>query len=108
MSKVTLKIIDFDAEMERVKREVKEIANEDIRSKIEYATETLKVVTPVDTGEARAGWTSKVIPEMDGTVGGTIVNPVDHIVPLNNGHSKQAPKFFIEQVLTRIGILTPN
>jgi hypothetical protein len=35
-----------------------------------------------------------------------LINEVDHIGPLNNGHSKQAPKLFIEQVLSTIGLIT--
>jgi hypothetical protein len=50
----------------------------------------LKQATPVDTGEAQAGWYVE---------GKTIKNDVEHIIPLNNGHSQQAPKHFIEQTL---------
>ena len=58
--------------------------------------------------EIRAGWRSNVIKDSRGRfLGGTILNQVEHISALNNGHSKQAPKYFIEQVLLTIGILTP-
>jgi hypothetical protein len=57
----------------------------------------LRETTPVDTGEARDGW---YIDEK-----GNLVNEVDHISKLNDGHSKQAPAFFIEQtLLTRKGV----
>ena len=46
--------------------------------------------TPVDTGEAAAGW------HRDGN---TIVNDVDHIENLNEGSSEQAPAYFIEKTL---------
>ena len=47
--------INFKAEMERVERELLEIAEADIEGRIDFAVDTLQVVTPVDTGEARRG-----------------------------------------------------
>ena len=56
----------------------------------------LKDATPVDTGEARAGWKSE---------GSTIVNEVEHIRYLNEGSSEQAPAYFVEKtLLTQKGI----
>ena len=46
--------------------------------------------------------------ENDGYLAGEIVNEVEHIVYLNNGHSQQAPRYFIEQVLVTVGVLTPD
>ncbi len=43
--------------------------------------------TPVDTGRAKAGWALDVRPEMT-----IIYNNVEYIVPLEYGHSKQAPQ----------------
>jgi len=106
--KANVKVINFAQEMARVKREVKRLGNSKIEDKIDYATATLKQVTPVDTGEARAGWKNLHYQGLDGYTEGKIFNPVDHIEHLNNGSSKQAPKYFIEQVLMTIGIITPN
>jgi hypothetical protein len=53
--------------------------------------QALKDNTPVDTGEARDGWYL----DKDGN----IVNEVEHIEALNDGHSKQAPEYFIEKTL---------
>lgn len=50
--KANVKVINFAQEMARVKREVKRLGNSKIEDKIDYATATLKQVTPVDTGEA--------------------------------------------------------
>lgn len=108
MSKISLEVVNFKEELERVEREVKALANSEIEARIEYATETLRIVTPVDTGEARSGWENENRTGLDGYTESYISNEVDHIVYLNNGHSKQAPKYFIEQVLTKIGLLTPN
>lgn len=49
----------------------------------------LKLVTPVDTGEARGGWTATTPTKP--FENGTVENNVPHIVPLWNGHSSQAP-----------------
>lgn len=54
-----------------------------------HAEETMKEyvqATPIDTGEARSGYTHEV-----NSGGYVITNEVDHIVTLNEGHSKQAP-----------------
>jgi hypothetical protein len=106
-SKISLEIVNFKQEMARVEREVERLANQDIKTKVEFATQTLKVVTPVDTGEARAGWENNTYMGLDGFLDGSIINDVDHIQELNKGSSQQAPKYFIEQVLVKVGVLTP-
>jgi len=106
-TRISLEIVNFEQEMARVEREIERLANKDIKSRVEFAVDTLKVVTPVDTGEARGGWENKTYMAPDGYLDGTISNDVDHIVQLNKGSSKQAPKYFIEQVLMKIGIITP-
>lgn len=60
----------------------------------------LKERTPVDTGEARDGW------QIDQK--GNIVNPVEHIAALNNGHSNQAPAHFVEQTVISFEKVVPN
>jgi hypothetical protein len=59
----------------------------------------LKDATPVDTGEARDGWVLE---------GDSLVNRVDHIETLNQGHSKQAPTYFIEQTLLANSDIKPS
>jgi len=108
MTKISVEVVNFGREMERVRDEVRRLGNSSIKEKISHATKTLRIVTPVDTGEARLGWKSKHYRGLDGYTEGTISNDVDHIEFLNNGSSKQAPKYFIEQVLMTIGIITPN
>jgi len=107
-TKISLEVVNFKKEMERVRQEVKNLANLEIEDKIKHATNTLRVVTPVDTGKARSGWDSNYTKGIDGFVDGKIFNNVEYIDVLNKGHSKQAPRYFIEQVLMTIGILTPN
>lgn len=106
--KVSLEVINFEQEMERIEKEVFELGNAEITKRILYATAQLKIVTPVDTGEAREGWLQVVERSSRGKfLSGTIINNVDHISHLNNGHSQQAPRYFIEQVLSTIGLITP-
>jgi len=108
MTKISMEIVNFNKEMKRVEQEVKRFANDDLKGRINFATETLKIVTPVDTGKARKGWKSEIKKDIDGYIDGEIANNVEYIDVLNRGHSKQAPKYFIEQTLSKIGIITPN
>jgi hypothetical protein len=64
----------------------------------QIAQDTLEIAkskTPIDQGQARAGWRLEGAGSLAGiTVSATnyrIVNRVPHIVPLENGRSKQAP-----------------
>ena len=104
---VSLELINFKQELKRIEEEVKALGNLEIEKRIDYAVDNLRVVTPVDTGEARSGWVSRKYKDSDKLIEALIINEVEHISVLNNGHSKQAPRYFIEQVLTKIGILTP-
>jgi len=61
--------------------------------------ESLKEATPVDTGNARDGWRIE---------DGKIVNDVEYISSLNEGHSKQAPSHFIEQTVLNTTGVKPN
>lgn len=100
---ISLDVVNFKQEIQRIQKEAEEIAKEGVGEQAKYATEQLRVVTPVDTGEARSGW--RLEDERNAFL---IINDVEHIVYLNNGHSQQAPKYFIEQVLSTIGLITPN
>lgn len=104
---VSLEIVNFRQEMDRIEKEVFDAGNTEITKRILYATAQLKIVTPVDTGEAREGWLHVVVRSSRGKfLSGTILNGVEHISALNSGHSQQAPKYFIEQVLSTIGLIT--
>jgi hypothetical protein len=105
--KVSLEVVNFDEELKRIEREVNNIANPEIRKLVEFGTQQLKVVTPVDTGKARRGWDNRMVLSLKGQLmSATIFNPVEYIDRLNRGHSKQAPSYFIEQTLSTIGLLT--
>jgi len=66
----------------------------------QMAKDTLDVAksnTPIDQGQARRGW------RLEGTgQGRRIVNRVSHIVPLENGHSKQAPNGILGPTIREI------
>ncbi len=53
------------------------------------ADRNLKLATPVDNGDARAGWTATTPTKP--FENGKVENNVEYIVPLWNGHSPQAP-----------------
>jgi hypothetical protein len=69
------------------------------KKRVEAVTK-LRDETPIDTGEARDGW------RIDEN--GNIVNDVEHITPLNDGHSQQAPAFFIEKTLLSLRGIRPR
>lgn len=111
-NKISLDVVNFKQELKRIENEISEIGEIELHERIDYAVDQLQIVTPVDTGEARKGWQKekeqfRISKSLYEDVG-TIKNPVEHIVYLNQGTSKQAPKYFIEQVLSRIGLITPN
>jgi len=104
-----MEVVNFKEELKRIEREVFELGKLEIHDQIDYATEQLKIVTPVDTGEARRGWKNKKYTSiLTGAQAGLITNEVEHIEYLNQGSSKQAPKYFIEQTLIKIGVLTSD
>ena len=107
-NKISMEVVNFRQELKRIEEEVLFQGNLRIHDRIDYATNQLRIVTPVDTGKARKGWYNKKNYSIYGTASGEINNDVEYIEELNRGHSKQAPKYFIEQVLSTIGLITPN
>jgi hypothetical protein len=61
----------------------------------------LREATPIDTGEAKDGWKLERAVSVDDIA--HIENAVGHIGFLNDGHSQQAPRYFVEQTLMRLG-----
>jgi hypothetical protein len=92
--------------MKDLEKEVFRIASDDLEFKVRFATDTLRKVTPVDTGNARSSWENEILFK-DGAVDeAEITSDADYMVFLNDGSSRQAPAFFIEQVLMTIGVIT--
>lgn len=102
--KLTTKV-DFKTELERIKKEVKQESNQTVEARTEFATDALRRVTPIDTGYARSRWTYTIEKDALGNTVGLIDNDAPYIGRLNQGSSKQAPKYFIEQTLIAIGEL---
>ena len=71
-----------------------------VRTRSTEMIQALKDETPVDTGEARAGWRTVTTSK-----GFKVINDVEHIVDLNEGSSQQAPSNFIEYTLMKFGKL---
>ncbi len=70
-----------------VRKVVRQEEQKVVESVLAKMVQNLAAATPIDTGEARAGWTI--------TKSG-IVNNVGHVSELNEGSSQQAPARFIE------------
>lgn len=102
---INLDVVDFNKEINRIEREVENLALETIHDRLDYAKDQLVIVTPVDTGKARSGWGVIKSKTIFGSQVGEIFNNVEYISYLNNGHSKQAPEFFIEKVLLKVGLI---
>ena len=102
---VSLEIVNFEEELRRVEREVYEQGETEVKARIAGAVNTLREVTPVDTGRARDGWFKKRIFSLYGYVGEDIINNVEYVPILNRGTSKQAPSNFIERVLMKYELI---
>jgi hypothetical protein len=69
------------------------IVEKDLDNKIKDCLNALERATPIKTGKAKAGWRR---------VDRSIINNVDYIDQLNQGASKQAPRFFVERALEQV------
>jgi hypothetical protein len=86
-----------------INAKVKSTARKGEAEKASEIKNKLVSATPVDTGEAKAGW--RLNKEIKGF---SISNDVDHIGPLNSGSSKQAPSRFIEKTVLSVPGVKPN
>ena len=103
---VSLEVVDWNLAMRELEKEVYQRASEDLAEKVLFATSTLREVTPVDTGKARASWENEIVFKNGKVDEAEITSDAEYMGFLNNGSSKQAPPFFIEQVLMTIGVIT--
>jgi len=117
---------EFDRGIRELRAEIKKVVVETVKKTALRVNQTIILATPVDTGRARANWIATVgfgnaikVDDVDPTGGATIskntqtiitakeelemeihlTNNLDYIIPLNNGHSGQAPAGFIEKAV---------
>ena len=115
---MTITVINLRSSMINLQRDIDKEVEKQLRAKSLKAFADVKLMTPVDTGQARNSWyigyTEKYF---DGEVGSTsnitilapkdkpqeiiVTNGVTYIQFLNNGHSQQAPMKFIESAFRK-------
>ena len=115
---MTITVINLRSSMINLQRDIDKEVEKQLRAKSLKAFADVKLMTPVDTGQARNSWyigyTEKYF---NGEVGSTsnitilapkdkpqeiiVTNGVTYIQFLNNGHSQQAPIKFIESAFRK-------
>ena len=115
---MTITVINLRSSMINLQRDIDKEVEKQLRAKSLKAFADVKLMTPVDTGQARNSWyigyTEKYF---NGEVGSTsnitilapkdkpqeiiVTNGVTYIQFLNNGHSQQAPMKFIESAFRK-------
>jgi hypothetical protein len=96
-------MIGIEKEMARVRSKQKNISDKHLLSTSTKMLTDLKVKTPVDTGLARDSW--KIASVWLGKPFSflNVKNDVPYISRLNQGSSKQAPKYFVELTALKYG-----
>jgi len=124
---------ETDRAIEEAKRLIKVKTLEVMKKIAIRVMQTIILATPVDTGRARGNWlvslgslSKEVRKDAKDTTGGATIgentskisssvkaeddihisNNLDYIIPLNEGHSAQAPAGYVEKALqvARIGV----
>jgi hypothetical protein len=75
-----------------------ELTEKQLKKTVRRMTKDLSYETPVDTGKARDSWSSSCRGKRC-----SIRNNTEYIEHLNEGSSKQAPKYFIEATCLKYG-----
>lgn len=96
-----IKINNIEATLTKLRKDFNRLRPTELLKKAIVINAELAAATPVDTGRAMQGWTVRE----EGTTA-VITNEVPYIQDLNNGHSKQAPSFYVESILLQHGV--PN
>ena len=115
---MSITVINLRSSINNLQKDIDKEVEKQLRAKSLKAFADVKLMTPVDTGQARNSWyigyTEKYF---DGEVGSTsnitilapkdkpqeiiVTNGVTYIQFLNNGHSQQAPMKFIESAFKK-------
>ena len=115
---MTITVINLRSSMINLQRDIDKEIEKQLRAKSLKAFADVKLMTPVDTGQARNSWYIGYTERyFDGELGSTsnisiltpkdkpqeiiITNGVTYIQFLNNGHSQQAPMKFIESAFKK-------
>ena len=115
---MTITVINLRSSMINLQKDVDKEIEKQLRAKSLKAFADVKLMTPVDTGQARNSWyIGYTETYFDGEVGSTsnisilspkdkpqeiiVTNGVTYIQFLNNGHSQQAPMKFIESAFRK-------
>ena len=115
---MTITVINLRSSMINLERDIDKEVEKQLRAKSLKAFADVKLMTPVDTGQARNSWYIGYTERyFDGEVGSTsnisiltpkdkpqeiiVTNGVTYIQFLNNGHSQQAPMKFIESAFRK-------
>ena len=114
---MTITVINLRSSMINLQRDIDKEIEKQLRAKSLKAFADVKLMTPVDTGQARNSWyigyTEKYFDGEGSASNITILTPKDkpqeiivtngvtYIQFLNNGHSQQAPMKFIESAFKK-------
>lgn len=110
--------INLKSAVRDLKKDIDTTVEKEIRARSLKAFADVKLMTPVDTGQARNSWyigyTEKYFKGKEGSSSNIqiltpknkpqeiiVTNGVTYIQFLNNGHSKQAPTKFIESAFKK-------
>lgn len=110
--------INLSTAVATLERDIDRAVEKELRARALQAFADVKLMTPVDTGQARNSWYIGYTERyFDGEVGSTsnisilspkdkpqeiiVTNGVTYIQFLNNGHSQQAPMKFIESAFRK-------
>ena len=115
---MTITVINLRSSTINLQKDIDKEIEKQLRAKSLKAFADVKLMTPVDTGQARNSWYIGYTERyFDGEVGSTsnisilspkdkpqeiiVTNGVTYIQFLNNGHSQQAPMKFIESAFKK-------
>ena len=114
---MTITVINLRSSINNLQKDIDKEIEKQLRAKSLKAFADVKLMTPVDTGQARNSWyigyTEKYFDGEGSSSNITILTPKDkpqeiivtngvtYIQFLNNGHSQQAPMKFIESAFKK-------
>jgi HK97 gp10 family phage protein len=94
-----MKVKGIENELSRVKIQLEEASNINLKEASSFLINDLIEKTPVDTGYAKSRWKLNQISQDEVR----ITNDAEYIEYLNNGSSDQAPEYFIETTALEYG-----